>query len=244
MKEIKIEKDGIWCYIYNQETSEYDKERPDHICSVLRCACEIDDGVTLHDIFDAVDMEPELKEFISQYSWCRHIDEFHADANKFVPESFVPESEEDPLKYLEIRWHVNTSSYKGKQSIDISSDFHGVGESGTSYSVSYSPMGKLAHLPVKLSTDFDIYASFAKGKKEKLLFHGEQWFSLLEVLDAIYDDISFNGGTDDNVRFLEEMQETTAKIKSGEIKCVPWEKLNLDEEEEEEEEEEIDPENN
>jgi hypothetical protein len=47
-------------------------------------------------------------------------------------------------------------------------------------------------------------------------------FSLLEVLDAIYDDISFHGGPSENAAFLEEIQETVQRIKDGEEPLVNW----------------------
>jgi len=230
MKKAKIEKDGIWEYKWDGDAQEYKKKKPDFIWTLLRCECEIAEDVTLLDIFDAVEAEPELKAFISQYSWCHHIDEFHDDAHK------ENSKEETEVAYLEIHWHPETNSYKGKQSIDLSPSFHGIGkpDDDQTYSVSYSPMWKLAHLPVKLNTTVDLYEPFNRNKKEqKLIFHGERIFSLLEVLDAIYDDISFMGGPEDNVAFLEEMKDTMEEIKSGKAECVPWKEVFEEDDEEE-----------
>jgi|SRR5215831_11058778 len=238
----KIAKDGIWSYKWDGDLHEYVKRRPKYIWTLLRCACEIEEGVTLRDIFEAVTKLPELKDFISQYAWCRHIDEFHRDAQKMV---LKMEPDPEPLDYLEIYWHASTHTYKKKNSIDLSPGFHGIGKPDdhgfTCYSVSYSPMWELAHLPVKLNPEVLIHDPKMREGKAKLLFVGERDFSLLDVLDAIYDDISFMGGPEDNAAFLEEMKDTTEKIKSGELKCVPWEDLGLDDEDEEET---FDPSNN
>src|SRR5262252_1278049 len=236
----KIEKDGIWSYKWDRDAREYKKRKPKYVWTLLRCSCEIEEGVTLRDIFEAVEGFPELKEFISQYSWCGHIDDFHEDARKSI---FKLPDQEAPLDYLEIHWHASTHHYKGKNSIDLNPDFHGIGRADdhgfTCYSVSYSPMWELAHLPEKLNTTVEIYRPHTGPPK--LLFVGERDFSLLDILDAIYDDISFMGGPADNAAFLEEMKDTTEKIKTGELKCVPWEDLGLDDEDEEEQ---PDPSNN
>jgi hypothetical protein len=238
----KIEKDGIWSYKWDGDAREYVKRRPRYIWTLLRCSCEIEEGVTLRDIFEGVAKLPDLKDFISQYAWCRHIDEFHEDARKMV---LKMEPDPEPLDHLEIYWHASTHNYKKKNSIDLSAGFHGIGkpnEQGfTCYSVSYSPMWELANLPVKLNTEVSIYDPKMRDGKAKLIFMGERDFTLLDVLDAIYDDISFMGGPADNAAFLEEMKETTEKIKSGELETVPWEDLGLDEDEDEET---FDPSNN
>lgn len=54
---------------------------------------------------------------------------------------------------------------------------------------------------------------------------------MLEILDAIYDDISFHGGPAENAAFIEQMKDTVEKIKSGEIKTVPIDEVFKDLEE-------------
>jgi hypothetical protein len=48
---------------------------------VRRCACHIDAGVTLADVFRAVEQDPDLVRFLEHWSWC-DLDAFHSEARK------------------------------------------------------------------------------------------------------------------------------------------------------------------
>ena len=209
-----IEKDGLWLYEYDQDAS-FKRNKPNRIFACLREYCEIADGVTLGDIFNIVDALPKLKSFISQYSWCCEIDEFHHQAKEAIPvDNKTPEDE--PLAYLRVYWHVSAQQHKKVNYFGMSPSFDGIGTGGTHYSVSYSPMYELAHLPVKLDTDFVIHRKQVSSTGEKILYKANACFSVMEVLDAIYDDISFVGGPDDNKAFIENMKE---KIKKYNDNC-------------------------
>jgi hypothetical protein len=77
-------------------------------------------------------------------------------------------------------------------------------------------MYELAHLPVKLNNQCHLYDN------KKLVFSGQKDFTLLEVLDAIYWDISFMGGPEDNSDFLEEMKDRVESIETGDAKILTW----------------------
>jgi hypothetical protein len=77
-------------------------------------------------------------------------------------------------------------------------------------------MYELAHLPVKLNNQCHLYDN------KKLAFSGQKDFTLLEVLDAIYWDISFMGGPEDNSDFLEEMKDRVESIETGDAKILTW----------------------
>jgi hypothetical protein len=130
---------------------------------------------------------------------------------------------------------------------DTSVGFHGIGpakedmkiaarpDGNINYSVSYSPMWKLADLPVRLNKTFDVYEPFdtnnPKKRPEKLLTATRE-YTLLEVLDAIYWDISFMGGPEDNANFIERMNDEMDQIKSGEVPMIPIEQVFTDMKEE------------
>jgi hypothetical protein len=255
---IQLEPKGIVLYKYDSKREKYVRQRPKKltILTHLRSDCKIKEGTTLKDIFHGVEKYKLLKLVISQYSWCREIDEFHAQAEE--PMRSDP-SDTDPLSYLEIYWHPevhlfnetikHTGGHKTKlrtACFDASCGFHGIGPVGESrkddpfykgcdtinYSVSYSPMWKLADLPVKLNKEFTIYEPFPfKGKAPESLLKAKKDFCLLDILDAIYYDISFMGGPADNAEFIEEMCQRVEDIKSGVCKTIPWDdvKKELDE---------------
>lgn len=206
---IKFEKDGLWLY------KDGEKERPDpyEIFTVLEDICEIDEGVTLVDIFRAVEKYELLKLFISQYAWCSNIDDFHKEAEK----PFTPDEDWiDDVAYLEIYRVLRFPSTH----VSNHTGFHGVGrpdENGRTehYSMSCSPMNEYANLPVKLNTGVTVF----KGYEGKIVWQGEYNYSLLDVLHSIYDDISFYGGPEEKEDFKEEMRglmdEITDHIEAG-----------------------------
>lgn len=207
----------------------------------LRNYCLIENKTTFLDIINMVDQYKLLKFFIAQYSWCGGIEQFIAQAREPRKESTRD------IDRLEIYRRAMTEPY-----FDNSSEFHGVGirvdwngepitdESlprNQGYSVSCSPLNEIAHLEVVLDETQEIYA---KGEEynAKPTFVGKNIFTLLEVLDAIFDDISFHGPTPEhNAAFLSEMSDTIANLKDmteEELKAntIPLEDLFKEEEDE------------
>lgn len=256
-EHIELAPDGIFVHKWNGKRRVYVRKRAKKlsICTHLRSRCEIAEGTTLKNIFEAVDRYRFLKLVISQYSWCRAIDEFHAQAQE--PQRYDPD-DTDPLDYLEIYHHPEVHQFQERVKhpgglreriktvdFDTSVGFHGIGpapkgkeddpayrtnDGKIQYSVSYSPMWKLADLPVKLNKEFTVYEPFdanrhKRGSPPQELLKATREFSLLEVLDAIYWDISFMGGPSDNADFIESMNERVDEIKNGEVAGIPWEQV-------------------
>lgn len=255
---VQLEPEGLFVYKWDGKKKQQVRRRAKKsiVLTYLRCRCQIKEGTTLKDIFRAVAKYKLLCIVIGQYSWCSHINEFHAQAE----EPMRSEDKGDKLEYLEIYWHPEVHEYtetikhpgghKEKirtVSFDAHTGFHAIGEPGSSehrpdgrehYSVSYSPMYDLADLPVKLNEEFEVWSPWKRGQKQELLIKATRSYSLLEVLDAIYDDISFMGGPAENAAFLENMKETVEEIKSGTVETIPFEdikkELGLDDEEDKE----------
>jgi hypothetical protein len=182
---IRITKDGLVSYNWNPETQSYPEKliTPESdVFACLREACTIGAGVTLGDIFRLVGGLPRLLDFMASYSWCRAIREFHDEA--LLPR---PEKDDSVLKYLEISMGADLDSGDYEEGLD----FYGVGEpdeqGATRYSVSLKPMNNLAHLPVMLKDTITIM------KGMEVTVRAPYSFTLLQILDAIYDDISFHG---------------------------------------------------
>lgn len=246
MKTIKITKDDFVVSTWNGEIKEYEQSIPnkDNILFLLSDSCEIDDGVTLRDIFAIVERYPTLVSFIKGYSKCFHIDDFHKAVKEDLHathETFDFEEDNNyVIDYLEVYkfWHV--TNYKGKNSFSINEEFHGIGHyiKDTEYrkigdkehiSVSYSPMNEIAHYEVKINPKVTIFEPFDSKKlasaEERTLIEGETYFTLLEFLNAIYYDISFVGGPDERKAFLEELQERVDDIKSGKAELIPMDEV-------------------
>ena len=201
MSVVKISSEGLLLYKY--EDGIYIKDIIEESCilSYLRNDCEIVENTTLGDIFKIVKNNDMLKSFIKQYSWCGSIDEFHDQS------LMHPDDDFEYLDRLVIEWSssTNLTSKKSKNlnglriitkviGFDLSPDFYGFDSNGTACSVSATPMWQLANVPVELDENYEIYEPFCvSGSREKLIV-GSRRFTLLNILDAIYYDISFYGG--------------------------------------------------
>ena len=85
-KYVQFEPTGLWIYRYDSDTKEYVRwKRPGRhsVLTHLRRECQIQEGTTLQDIFRAVARYKLLTAFISMYSWCPDIEEFHAVVRHF-----------------------------------------------------------------------------------------------------------------------------------------------------------------
>ena len=233
--QVELCADGIFTHKWDGEQKQYIRKRVKKmtVCTQLRNNCVIAPGTTLGQIFAAVDKYKLLKLFISQYSWCQAIDEFHAQA--LEP---IRNFSEEKMTHLEIYWHSEVNMFTEKikhpgglreriksADFELSVDFHGIGPSDddktNQYSVSYSPMYDLVDLPVILKKEFVVCEPWKPDKKSEKILESKREFTFLEVLDAIYWDISFMGGPADNREFIEDMKSRLDD--SEESETIPWE---------------------
>jgi len=197
----------------------------------LFAPCTLSDDFTLRDLVDFVAGNEDLKDFIACYSWCGAIDEFHQQAN-------LPPKTDGILHQLEIYRSGEVFRWKeGKNrvhhvSLNIGYDFHGLGvpdeymiehhqkyggelPEEQNYSVSYTPLNELVHLPLKLDETVEVREFVSDTRENKLHLKCRKPFTLLEILDAVYWDISFHGGPQDNEEFLEELKQRSDEIDKG-----------------------------
>lgn len=193
----------------------------------LRDACEIEDGVTLLDIFRTVDQYKALKVFMAQYSWCKALEDFHVQAE----EPDLSGEEEDPdeeMTHLEIYWHAEYSKFEKANYVELSPGFHGLGPAKGKHAndfsdgimrwaIDFSPMYRLADLPVRLDKAVEFFQANDYKPGRKPIIKGEREFSLQDVLDAIYWEISFHGDPQDKREKLDELKERVGEIKKGDF---------------------------
>lgn len=216
---VRLTKQGLKSYSWDSESQSHQEEpiEASRVLAKLRCDCKIDPDTTLLDIFKAVEAYPALMDFIRQYSWCWAIGEFHNAARQ--PR---PDHDPDQLTHLEIAQCAEISMWKEhpeyKPEINLSLDFSGIGKTtedgGNRYGVSLTPMNHIAYLPVRIKSTCGIRRDLeTEGEYETTL-------SLLEVLDAIYDEISFHGGPEESAEFLSEMVARVEEVEAGTAKLV------------------------
>lgn len=219
---IIFDKSGVYTVYWSKEKGCYLRKKPKKYMSfsLLSKPCKIKKGVTLGDILNWVKDNKYLKVFFSQYS--------HCDVEAFIAQSEIPysppEKEEDKLEKLEIFWVADQDEDNGKKKVYFSPGFHAIGtpdpsshyypEDGGSinYSIALTPVNELVHLPVVLNKKLDIYG--ADYNKSEIEFSAENDFTLLDVLHAIFWEISFYGGPNTKKEFKESINAKMDEIKA------------------------------
>ena len=221
----------------------------------LNNICEVEEDVTLQDIFSLVKSNPELMEFLKHYSWCKPIELFHEEALK-------PNDDPEPnLWHLEVYRDMVLCCGEDKAELrdqtNFDCGFHGIGEiseaekeffqeqidkltkekeetirnqdfskaaqlrqqieelktrTHANYGVSSSPTNHLAHLQIHLQEKFPIHMySLANGIRNNFIGTGEYKtkYTLLDILDAIYWDISFYGGPEQDRETMHTLVEAS-----------------------------------
>lgn len=218
----ELRKDGLYNLVENRYVD------PTSSLENLFNPCVIAEDFCLHDMFNYVASNEKLKDFISMYSWCAAIDEFHEQAKLPVTRE---EPEDHVLEYLEIYYHHCKNT---KYGFDFpSAEFHAVGRNaegeGDHYSVSYSPVNEFAHLPLRINPHVEIWDFGNKGRgitNVKARYSTKvSSTTLLDILDAVYFDISFMGGPEDNKAFLEDMRGRVEEYKEGKGEVITLEEL-------------------
>lgn len=230
---VQLTKDGLFC----------NGEQVEDLIGKFYTPVEVDDGLTLRDLFSFVRDNEDLKAFIAGYSWCGAIDEFHKEMDKPIKKG-----EETSCEYAVVQ-HDCEMQKLGKygNTFDWNSDFVGIGPLSEHsrkfyeerpdglpipeterYGLSYIGINAIAHLPLNVETTIDIrknpYYGRSGGQKEEGIEYGKFKYkvSFGELLDVIYDDISFHGGPEDRDEVWSDLKETSDKIKEGLEETKPF----------------------
>ena len=220
---MRISKDGLYALEWNSNEQAWQpthKPKPDTIFTQLRHSCEIAEGTTLRDIFRMVDEYPTLKCFLSEYTWSHeYLDQLHLSLQ--LPPEKTNLTHIVLAKYADEELpHVERVKHKGgKREVIIGIPYHvhehicAVGtdddnpELGAlNYNIGCCRMTDIADLPIHFSTKFTVSIPVIPGtentqrKENPKLFETEQDFSLLEILDVLYWELTFYGGPEDHER--------------------------------------------
>jgi hypothetical protein len=188
--------------------------------------CRVGENFRLGDLFHFVQHNRVLKNLISRYSLCRDINAFHAQA--------VEPSKPTELVSLQIA-RIN-DGHDG--SLAIYCTFEGIGPpyaigpsqvddnnvpapaTVSEYGIGWTSMDALANLPILLDEQVMVCESNDHGRTA---FQCRLPFALLEILDAVYWEISFYGGPD-QIQEMKDMSERVGRrIEDGTEKTIPLE---------------------
>lgn len=201
---------------------------------------EVSEDFTVGDVLGFVEQNDLLKTFISLYAWCWQIDDFHAEAKK--PRTRT----DDDLWYLELYRHFSIDDYCD---LNLDVEAHAIGEldkdtkehydshpletrpNHMHYGIGFVSINEIAHLPIVCKHDVKVHVYKKKSKGRELL-KTKEWqvnFTLLDILTAIYWEISFYGGPEEKNAMKSEMQSRIEQIKETGTDDLPELKLPEDE---------------
>jgi hypothetical protein len=207
--KVHITKRGIQALKWESEVRQYVEQKISTALHVLRCACHLDAGLTLGDIFRAVEQDPDLVRFLAEWSWC-NVDAFHSEACKPAV------TEASDLAYIEIAKYFEWDEREAQETIHVS----GIGEpnehGATHYGLDFTPVNELVHLPIRLRPEMEIH------KDHQKLGEAPCTFTLLDVLGEIYWEISFYGGPEDRDREGAELRESLREVEEGRATLTSW----------------------
>lgn len=231
-EKVTLTPDGLLVSQWNSNTREYEVElmgEDENVLSHLRTYCEIDNDTTLWHIMDFVRKNELLCLFLAPYSWCNNIDDYHAELDK---KPVIDEN--DNMDHMEIYWHVMYHKSRKDTDFGMSASFHGVGLPITKenqkeknkdsfrgelplgfiekYSTSGLSIERMSHLKVMLDTEIKVYRlKRSSPAKSVCILTSKCSFSLLDVLNAIYDDISFFGAPEQRDEWVGDMHNQIEK---------------------------------
>lgn len=167
--------------------------------------CEFDKGVTLKSIMNTVASDELLTKIVAIYSSVNHIEDFHKEINIKCTKKIKN------VEYIEI--YKIGEIFNGE--LSTWTDWHGVNtkekdwqDHGHYISCSYTPTYEIANIPIRLNERLIIRENY-----DKVVLDVTQKMTLLEILHAIYYDISFHGSPKDRDNFFCNINKEVIKLK-------------------------------
>lgn len=208
---IYLTKNGFRKSEWNGEIRQYEDVPIKSILRELRGACQIEEGVTLADIFAAVEQSEPLCVVLGEWAWC-NCAAFHKEIKR--------PSTGTALKWIEIS---QTAEIDKDGEFQFGLDVSGRDDSDTTWAIDFTPVNDLRDLPVKLANTFTLWDwRTDEPEKQKLKV---DCYSLLDVLGELYFEVSFHGSPEDRNERGNELAEIVKEVEDGTAKLVPWEEF-------------------
>jgi hypothetical protein len=195
MMKILIAKGGFQAVQWDSDARQYVSVQVTSYLPLLRNECSIAVDVTLADIFDDVESDDALKEFLRQYSWC-DVDAFHAEARIPITEPLnLPH-----LEYIEISKCLEFDEAHAEETLDVAGMGQPYADGGRRYGIDLTPVNEVAPLPVRLNPLVDV------KRDGQTIAQAPASFTLLDVLGQIYFEISFYGSPAQRDAFASDLR--------------------------------------
>lgn len=219
-------------WVYDEEKGEGAYQEFDvssNPISYIRDICHIEDGATLKDLFLLIRPQKELFQLVFE-NWLQEYVEYGLNNIGKIDDGYNP----DDIEYLELYWdpHFDSKSLYGH----TRPSFHGIGyelrEDYYGYSspaqgpqwskgsrVNWGLMGSdlLSYInkPLRLNKELVIYNSDldAEDWGHELARYSDPEYTLFNIIEGIFWEISYNGGIEDTLKFEQELKEIIKELK-------------------------------
>lgn len=216
----------LLCDRWNSDERKREKgvDITDYIVYHLTDECTVEDGVTVGDIISLVE---DKKDFLSPLltqgrDWLHQI----------IDESKI-DGGEQTLDKLYIGWRISIQDdiYTDNTHLIEYTTIHATKDGiDDTYAVDFTPANKLVNLPIVLNetvslTDERKSETRVDAINFPLIYEGTKKFTLLDILHALFYEMTFHGPPADREKRKAELEETMRRISSGEEKTIPWEEV-------------------
>jgi len=216
--------------IKQEEIKEVD---PEELFGCLWDTVEFQGVITLRRIFELVDVDPELWESTIQENILPLLEEMKQPLKQDVVR--------DGMDCLQIYWSAERQIMEKNTEFSLWPSFHGYGDYIPSeddqsphkegdkigYAVEFSPVNQLAEYPIELLTIVEVIKKDYDNldAPEETLDLGHKPFTLLDIMKAIFWELTFAGTPDQRDEKWGEINESYEQVKSGEAKTISWDEL-------------------
>jgi hypothetical protein len=174
---------------------------PSDIINFLSENVELSESVTFKRIFDIISYNVDLFNKV-----------FYSSLGGYPLAPYLQEIENNSTQsfdsdYLEIYWHCD----KYEDELNIDPSLHGISKLDV-YAMDFASLNNLKDYNVKLNTKIEIfdYTNYKETKEEDKLkvFLGEKSFTVFDLYNAIFYEISYFGGPQQKKEKLNELEES------------------------------------
>ena len=172
---------------------------------------EVEEGVTLEDIITFTARDEMLRLIVGAYSGCRVMD-FYDDLKQGVK----PLDPDEDLKYCTVAMEVEiveSRKYKLDKELEATLGFYGCGDDKKMWILDLAPLAKIAALPFRLAANATV--SFMREGNYQVETDLKYIPNLLELLDAIFFDLSLHGSAAEKAVQLRTLKEEVKSIEDG-----------------------------
>ena len=222
MSTLLLKKGGMLELKYwdTETRSNLTRDVTDQATFNLMRQCELDDDVTLRDVFLVLQRDIDVYKIVIN-NWVEEL----------VEEAFRPAERESDVDHLELYWHITADRDEKFPSAPVAHfpSFHGWGDysdgSGKgAIGLMMSKVSTLMDYPLKLKDEV-LFIDDTDAKNPITTEYKGATYTLLHILYGIIWEMSFLGGPADRDAEIESMNETMRRIESGEEKTYSMDEV-------------------